>query len=199
MNYPSNPNPSSTDFTEFFKFDDFEDSFHMIMEEIGREDHSSSPTLSWTSSEIFVAAEITSPLQTSLATSPMSFEIGEKDEIKKRKRHKDDPIVHVFKTKSTENFALDDGYKWRKYGKKPIRGSPFPRHYHKCSNPDCNVKKRTDRDTNNPDYVLTTYEGIHNHPSPSVVYCDSDDFDLTSHNNWSFKTNTYSFSHSAPN
>ncbi|CAA0368989.1 putative WRKY transcription factor 59 [Arabidopsis thaliana] len=201
MNYPSNPNPSSTDFTEFFKFDDFDDTFEKIMEEIGREDHSSSPTLSWSSSEKLVAGEITSPLQTSLATSPMSFEIGDKDEIKKRKRHKEDPIIHVFKTKSIdEKVALDDGYKWRKYGKKPITGSPFPRHYHKCSSPDCNVKKKIERDTNNPDYILTTYEGQHNHPSPSVVYCDSDDFDLNSLiNNWSFQTaNTYSFSHSAP-
>nr|AAD20407.1 putative WRKY-type DNA binding protein [Arabidopsis thaliana] len=171
MNYPSNPNPSSTDFTEFFKFDDFDDTFEKIMEEIGREDHSSSPTLSWSSSEKLVAAEITSPLQTSLATSPMSFEIGDKDEIKKRKRHKEDPIIHVFKTKSSidEKVALDDGYKWRKYGKKPITGSPFPRHYHKCSSPDCNVKKKIERDTNNPDYILTTYEGRHNHPSPSVI------------------------------
>jgi len=54
---------------------------------------------------------------------------GDKDEIKKRKRHKEDPIIHVFKTKSSidEKVALDDGYKWRKYGKKPITGSPFPR------------------------------------------------------------------------
>lgn len=51
----------------------------------------------------------------------------DKDGIKKRKRQKDDPIIHVFKTKSVEKDSLDDGYKWRKYGKKPIRGSPFPR------------------------------------------------------------------------
>ncbi|EOA28824.1 hypothetical protein CARUB_v10025063mg [Capsella rubella] len=200
MNYPSNPNPNYTDFTEFFKFDDFADSFDMIMEEIGREDHSSSPTLSWTSSEKIVAAEITSPFQTSLATSPMSLEIGDKShEIKKRKRHKEDPIIQAFRTKSPEKDALDDGYKWRKYGKKPITGTPYPRHYHKCSDPDCKVKKKIERDTSDPDYVWTTYEGIHNHPSPSVVYCESDDFDLTSHNNWCFQTNTYGFSHSAPN
>lgn len=52
---------------------------------------------------------------------------GNKDEIKKRKRHKDDQIIHVFQTKSETEITLDDGYKWRKYGKKPIRGSPFPR------------------------------------------------------------------------
>ncbi|ESQ46096.1 hypothetical protein EUTSA_v10000331mg [Eutrema salsugineum] len=197
MNYPSNPNPNFTDFAETFEFDDFDDTtFQMIMEEFSLEDHS--PTLSWTSSEKLLAAEVTSPLQTSLATSPMSLEIGKKDEIKKRKRHKDDhQVIHVFKTKSAKE-TLDDGYKWRKYGKKTIRGSPHPRHYHKCSNPGCIVKKKIDIDTSNPEYVLTTYEGRHNHPSPSVVYCDSDDFDLTSLNTLSFQTHTYSYSHSAP-
>lgn len=76
MNYPSNPNPNFTDFTEIFKLDDLgdlEDAFQMIMEEISLEDHS--PALSWTSSEKLVAAEATSPLQTSLATSPMSLEM----------------------------------------------------------------------------------------------------------------------------
>ncbi|CAH2061563.1 unnamed protein product [Thlaspi arvense] len=195
MNYPSNPNPNFTDFDETFKFDDYDYTFQMIMDQISLEDHS--PTLSWTSSERLVAAEVTSPLQTSLASSPMSLEIGDKDGIKKRKRHKEDPIIHVFKTKSPDH-SLDDGYKWRKYGKKPIRGSPHPRHYHKCSSPNCVVKKKIEKDTNNPEYVLTTYEGIHNHASPSVIYCDSDDFDLSSVNTWSFQTHTYSLSHSAP-
>ncbi|KAF8100377.1 hypothetical protein N665_0226s0037 [Sinapis alba] len=124
MNYPSNPNPYFIDFPETFTSDDYDDAFQMIMEQISLEDHS--PTLSWTSSEKLLAAEVTSPLQTSLVSSPMSLEIGDKTETKKRKRHKDDQIIHVFKTKSKET-ALDDGYKWRKYGKKPIRGSPFPR------------------------------------------------------------------------
>ncbi|CAH8360686.1 unnamed protein product [Eruca vesicaria subsp. sativa] len=196
MIYPSNINPSFTDFAETFKFDDYDDdAFQMIMEGISLEDHS--PTLSWTSSEKLLATEVTSPLQTSLATSPMSLEIEDKDESKKRKRRKDDQVIHVFKTKSIKE-ALDDGYKWRKYGKKPIRGSPHPRHYHKCSNPNCIVKKKIERDTTNPQYVLTTYEGRHNHPSPSVVYCDSDDFDLTSLNTLSFQTHTNSYSHSPP-
>lgn len=75
MNYPSNPNPSFTEFDElFFKFDDLDhDPFQMLMQEISLEDHS--PALSWTSSEKLVAAEVTSPLQTSLSTSPMSLEM----------------------------------------------------------------------------------------------------------------------------
>lgn len=52
---------------------------------------------------------------------------GDKDRIKKRKRYRDDPIIYVFRTKSIEKDSLDDGYKWRKYGKKSITGSTFPR------------------------------------------------------------------------
>ncbi|XP_010531597.1 PREDICTED: uncharacterized protein LOC104807869 [Tarenaya hassleriana] len=71
-------------------------------------------------------------------------------------------------------------------------------HYHKCSNPNCSVKKRIEKDTANPDYVLTTYEGKHNHGSPSVVYCDPDDeIEFTSRNSWRFQNNS-SLSRSAP-
>jgi hypothetical protein len=32
------------------------------------------------------------------------------------------------------------------------------------------VKKRVERDKDNRSYVITTYEGVHNHVSPTVVY-----------------------------
>lgn len=72
MNYPSNPNPNFIDFPETFTFDDYDDAFQMIMEQINLEDHS--PTLSWTSSEKLLVAEVTSPLQSSLVTTPTSLE-----------------------------------------------------------------------------------------------------------------------------
>ncbi|XP_022851886.1 probable WRKY transcription factor 50 isoform X2 [Olea europaea var. sylvestris] len=68
----------------------------------------------------------------------------------------------AFKTKS-EVEVLDDGFKWRKYGKKMVKNSPNPRNYYKCSVEGCPVKKRVERDTEDPRYVLTTYHGIHNH------------------------------------
>ncbi|KAK7261023.1 hypothetical protein RIF29_27326 [Crotalaria pallida] len=69
-----------------------------------------------------------------------------------------------FKTKS-EVEILDDGYKWRKYGKKMVKNSPNPRHYYRCSVEGCPVKKTVDRDKDDPRYVITTYEGVHTHPS----------------------------------
>ncbi|CAN6542315.1 unnamed protein product [Malus baccata var. baccata] len=75
----------------------------------------------------------------------------------------------AFRTKS-ELEVMDDGFKWRKYGKKTVKNSPNPRNYYKCSNGGCNVKKRVERDRDDASYVITTYEGVHNHESPSVVY-----------------------------
>ncbi|CAM8916559.1 unnamed protein product [Rhodiola kirilowii] len=72
----------------------------------------------------------------------------------------------AFKTKSDVEI-LDDGFKWRKYGKKMVKNSPNPRNYYKCSVEKCPVKKRVERDREDPGYVITTYEGVHNHISPS--------------------------------
>ncbi|KAG6417080.1 hypothetical protein SASPL_119230 [Salvia splendens] len=62
--------------------------------------------------------------------------------------------------------VLDDGFKWRKYGKKMVKNSPNPRNYYRCSVEGCPVKKRVERDKEDPLYVVTTYEGIHNHQGP---------------------------------
>ncbi|XP_010468965.1 PREDICTED: probable WRKY transcription factor 68 [Camelina sativa] len=70
-----------------------------------------------------------------------------------------------FITKS-EVLNLDDGYKWRKYGQKPVRNSPFPRNYYRCTTTWCDVKKRVERSFSDPSSVITTYEGQHSHPRP---------------------------------
>ncbi|XP_065860293.1 WRKY transcription factor 23-like [Euphorbia lathyris] len=71
----------------------------------------------------------------------------------------------AFMTKS-EVDHLEDGYRWRKYGQKAVKNSPFPRSYYRCTTSSCNVKKRVERSFNDPTIVVTTYEGQHTHPSP---------------------------------
>ncbi|GMI89357.1 hypothetical protein HRI_002605000 [Hibiscus trionum] len=73
---------------------------------------------------------------------------------------------YAFKTKSAVD-VLDDGYKWRKYGKKMMKNSPNPRNYYRCLFEGCPVKKRVERDKEDPSYVITTYVGTHNHQSVS--------------------------------
>ncbi|KAB5544559.1 hypothetical protein DKX38_012671 [Salix brachista] len=68
----------------------------------------------------------------------------------------------AFVTKS-EVDHLEDGYRWRKYGQKAVKNSPFPRSYYRCTNSKCIVKKRVERSSEDPTTVITTYEGQHCH------------------------------------
>ncbi|XWS64202.1 hypothetical protein CRYUN_Cryun06bG0166100 [Craigia yunnanensis] len=70
----------------------------------------------------------------------------------------------AFMTKS-EVDHLEDGYRWRKYGQKAVKNSPFPRSYYRCTNSKCTVKKRVERSSEDPTIVITTYEGQHCHHS----------------------------------
>ncbi|CAO2176922.1 unnamed protein product [Urochloa humidicola] len=70
----------------------------------------------------------------------------------------------AFKTRS-EVEVLDDGYRWRKYGKKLVKNSPNPRNYYRCSTEGCAVKKRVERARDDASFVITTYDGVHNHPA----------------------------------
>ncbi|XP_075634032.1 WRKY transcription factor SUSIBA2-like [Castanea sativa] len=63
---------------------------------------------------------------------------------------------------------LDDGYRWRKYGQKVVKGNPNPRSYYKCTSAGCSVRKHVERAAHNLKCVITTYEGKHNHEVPAA-------------------------------
>ncbi|XWS29790.1 hypothetical protein CRYUN_Cryun24cG0060600 [Craigia yunnanensis] len=59
---------------------------------------------------------------------------------------------------------VPDDYSWRKYGQKPIKGSPHPRGYYKCSSVrGCPARKHVERALDDPTMLTVTYEGEHNH------------------------------------
>ncbi|KAK1258852.1 putative WRKY transcription factor 28 [Acorus gramineus] len=74
----------------------------------------------------------------------------------------------AFMTKS-EVDHLEDGYRWRKYGQKAVKNSPYPRSYYRCTSQKCTVKKRVERSFQDPTVVITTYEGQHTHQSPATL------------------------------
>lgn len=60
-----------------------------------------------------------------------------------------------------------DSWAWRKYGQKPIKGSPYPRGYYRCSSSKgCPARKQVERSRVDPTTLVVTYTCEHNHPWP---------------------------------
>ncbi|KAF2297796.1 hypothetical protein GH714_003065 [Hevea brasiliensis] len=171
MEYPANPNPKSPlpppppqyfdqnildPFLEEFQLSDY---FMLDAHIDGFANDSTNSEHSMVLSEQVVSGGGATPRNARSNKSRRGFK-KEKGEVRHRV---------AFTTKSDLDI-MDDGFKWRKYGKKSVKNSPNPRNYYKCSSGGCNVKKRVERDREDSRYVITTYEGVHNHESPCVVY-----------------------------
>lgn len=62
----------------------------------------------------------------------------------------------------------EDGYSWRKYGQKLVRGNEFTRSYYKCTYPNCLAKKQVER-SHDGHITDIHYIGKHEHlETPSV-------------------------------
>ncbi|KAF9587741.1 hypothetical protein IFM89_004718 [Coptis chinensis] len=60
-----------------------------------------------------------------------------------------------------------DSWAWRKYGQKPIKGSPYPRGYYRCSSSKgCPARKQVERSRMDPTMLVITYACDHNHSGP---------------------------------
>ncbi|KAI3803604.1 hypothetical protein L1987_31761 [Smallanthus sonchifolius] len=62
---------------------------------------------------------------------------------------------------------VNDGYRWRKYGQKLVKGNPNPRSYYRCTSAGCPAKKHVERAFQDEKVVVTTYEGRHDHDMPA--------------------------------
>lgn len=72
-----------------------------------------------------------------------------------------------YEKKQKNEGPPSDCWSWRKYGQKPIKGSPYPRGYYKCStSKSCSAKKQVERCKTNASLLIVTYTSTHNHPSP---------------------------------
>lgn len=109
--------------------------------------------------------------------SPASPSSGEDTKIeapspKKRRETKKKvvtiPIGDVDGSKNKgETYPPSDSWAWRKYGQKPIKGSPYPRGYYRCSSSKgCPARKQVERSRVDPTKLIVTYAYEHNHSLP---------------------------------
>ncbi|TKY51348.1 WRKY transcription factor 27 [Spatholobus suberectus] len=82
---------------------------------------------------------------------------------RKRKNQQKKMVCHV----TADNLSADL-WAWRKYGQKPIKGSPYPRNYYRCSSSKgCMARKQVERSNTETDMFIVTYTGDHTHPLPT--------------------------------
>ncbi|XP_024995958.1 probable WRKY transcription factor protein 1 [Cynara cardunculus var. scolymus] len=63
-----------------------------------------------------------------------------------------------------------DKLSWKKYGAKLADGSPYPRVYYKCTvTNDCKVRRKVQLNRSDPNTLIVTYSGDHNHSPPSSL------------------------------
>ncbi|KAJ0477349.1 putative transcription factor WRKY family [Helianthus annuus] len=133
------------------------------------------------------------PLQSPRQASHDSIDEADDDDDQYSKKRRTDfgtlditPVVkpirepRVVVQTTSEVDILDDGYRWRKYGQKVVRGNPNPRSYYKCTSVGCTVRKHVERASHDPKAVITAYEGKHNHDVPVLK---NNNHDLTGSGN----------------
>ncbi|XAR55093.1 hypothetical protein NMG60_11030479 [Bertholletia excelsa] len=82
---------------------------------------------------------------------------------KKRKTQQKRVVVQV----KAEGLS-SDMWAWRKYGQKPIKGSPYPRSYYRCSSlKGCLARKQVERSLSDPEMFVVTYTAEHCHSQPT--------------------------------
>ncbi|XP_072984803.1 WRKY transcription factor 22-like [Typha latifolia] len=82
---------------------------------------------------------------------------------KRRKNQQKKVVCHV-----PADGVSSDMWAWRKYGQKPIKGSPYPRGYYRCSSSKgCLARKQVERSRADPAMFIITYTAEHNHAVPT--------------------------------
>eukprot|EP01114_Cavostelium_apophysatum_P022438 TRINITY_DN8119_c0_g1_i1.p1 TRINITY_DN8119_c0_g1~~TRINITY_DN8119_c0_g1_i1.p1 ORF type:complete len:364 (-),score=90.65 TRINITY_DN8119_c0_g1_i1:79-1170(-) len=72
---------------------------------------------------------------------------------------------------SPTKYLPSDGFKWRKYGHKFVKGSKTSRNYYKCTYPGCQMKKYVEKVEENGQFVdQISYHGTeHNHDGATLI------------------------------
>ncbi|EEC72879.1 hypothetical protein OsI_06657 [Oryza sativa Indica Group] len=108
-------------------------------------------------------APTTAPARASQPAAARQVPAGGVPRSKRRKNQQKKVVRHV-----PADGVSADVWAWRKYGQKPIKGSPYPRGYYRCSSSKgCPARKQVERSRSDPNTFILTYTGEHNHSAPT--------------------------------
>ncbi|KAL3498906.1 hypothetical protein ACH5RR_041638 [Cinchona calisaya] len=132
--------------------------------------HSSSPAQDSSTGGSIVASDSISVCKEMKEELPeeedKSASIGAIPYMPKYKRRKNQHKRVVLQV--TAEDLSNDMWAWRKYGQKPIKGSPYPRSYYRCSSSKgCLARKQVEQNCNDPSIFIITYTAEHNHSQPT--------------------------------
>ncbi|XP_019151225.1 PREDICTED: WRKY transcription factor 22-like isoform X2 [Ipomoea nil] len=86
--------------------------------------------------------------------------------VPKFKRRKNEHKRVVVQVPAEE--LCEDKWAWRKYGQKPIKGSPYPRSYYRCSSSKgCLARKQVEQSNSAAGMFIVTYTAEHSHSQPT--------------------------------
>ncbi|XP_010504968.1 PREDICTED: probable WRKY transcription factor 35 [Camelina sativa] len=109
---------------------------------------------------------MSSASQIQISSSPQN--IGIKRRKSQTKKVVCIPAPAAMNSRSSGEVVPSDLWAWRKYGQKPIKGSPYPRGYYRCSSSKgCSARKQVERSRTDPNMLVITYTSEHNHPWPT--------------------------------
>ncbi|KAJ6426540.1 hypothetical protein OIU84_022188 [Salix udensis] len=102
-------------------------------------------------------------LSTCTSTTSITIDATGAAKSKGRKKQHKRVVQHV-----KEDGLFSDMWAWRKYGQKPIKGSPYPRSYYRCSSlKGCLARKQVERSSTDPSIFIITYTAEHSHAHPT--------------------------------
>ncbi|KAL6502160.1 WRKY Transcription Factor [Orobanche hederae] len=115
-----------------------------------------------------------SPNSSRLVESPSGLQISSPPNTGIRRRRSQAkkvvciPAPAPVNSRPSGEIVPSDLWAWRKYGQKPIKGSPYPRGYYRCSSSKgCSARKQVERSRTDPNMLVITYTSEHNHPWPT--------------------------------
>ncbi|XP_023730352.1 probable WRKY transcription factor 32 isoform X1 [Lactuca sativa] len=118
---------------------------------------------------------LSTPKRKSISTPGLKLSNSQQNQRVKKSKSSGESHDCVLKNPKKPKFIVHaaddveisaDGYRWRKYGQKMVKGNPHPRNYYKCTCAGCGVTKHIEKAIDGTSNIVITYKGVHDHDKP---------------------------------